>query len=108
MNQFSKLPKGIKEAIRQNQGLEPEDESLDETLSQNSEGALWEMYCDWHGLLGWSETLAAALDAIRESKKSEPKRKHTTKRKEPTKRNLFSSSFEGREIVVASKPVELH
>lgn len=62
---IEKLPEHIVTAIRMNYGLDADDSSQDEVIFSKSPDEQFKMFCEWHGLIGWSKTLSESLDSIR-------------------------------------------
>jgi hypothetical protein len=66
-----KLPHSVLSAICSNIGCDDPEENLRIVEKMTPERA-FEAYCTWKGLIGWSRTLADALDAIRAAAKPKP------------------------------------
>ena len=66
MNIVDRLDADVLGAIRRNLGAEDEnDTSKDARINEMDAADLFQCYCNWHGLLGWSYTLSSSLDNIR-------------------------------------------
>ena len=79
------LPGGVLYAVRQNMGADDPDawmngskamreaddrfnQQINEMSTDSGDSAaatLFRSFCNWHGLIGWGDTLTAALDGIR-------------------------------------------
>lgn len=65
------LPACVKSALRQCRHVEPDDPSQDLQLDAMPVDQLFELYCDWEGLINWSTTLTNTIDALRSYKLSQ-------------------------------------
>lgn len=55
----------IMETIRQNMGLDKDDESADKEIMQMDKKEVFKAYCHWNGFLGnWYDTLLKAVENI--------------------------------------------
>ena len=52
------------EAIRQRMGLEKDDTSKDEYIMSLDKRTVFREFCEWNGLLGWSDNILLALESI--------------------------------------------
>jgi len=57
---IKKLPRDVVHALKQRRHTEFQIEAL--TPEQ-----IFDEYCQWHGLLGWGETLRGVLDSARKA-----------------------------------------
>ncbi len=53
----------VRRDIREALGLERHDDSRDSDIDSMSPNEQFELYCDWHGLIGWGNRL---LEVARE------------------------------------------
>lgn len=51
----------ILQDMRQAQGLEADDSSMDTYLLELSPSEQFELYCQWNGLINWSEKLSSVV-----------------------------------------------
>lgn len=56
--------KAIMEAVRQRMGLEKDDTSKDEYIMSLDKRTVFREFCEWNGLLGWSDNILLALENI--------------------------------------------
>lgn len=54
----------IMEAIRQRLGLEKDDTSRDGYIMSLNKRTVFRGYCEWNGLLGWSDNILSAIEFI--------------------------------------------
>lgn len=64
MNINEKYPVYIVETVRQNMGLEPEDNSQDDEILKMSKKEILNRVCDWEGLIGYGDTIKAWIENI--------------------------------------------
>jgi len=69
MLDLERLPPFILANLRERLGLEGDDPSKDETIALYSFEEAFEEYCNWHGLIGWSRTLAIVMSSIKNAEK---------------------------------------
>lgn len=50
--------------VRENLGIEPDDDSKDERIDRMDNDELFKRWCDWHGLLGWDGSIKGTLRDI--------------------------------------------
>ena len=56
--------KAIMEAVRQRIGLEKDDTSKDGYIMTLDKRTVFREFCEWNGLLGWSDNILLALENI--------------------------------------------
>ena len=54
----------IMEAVRQRLGLEKSDTSMDSYIMSLPKRTVFREYCEWNGLLGWSDNILSAIEYI--------------------------------------------
>lgn len=54
----------IMEAVRQRLDLEKDDTSRDEYIMSLDKRTVFREYCEWNGLLGWSDNILSAIEYI--------------------------------------------
>ena len=52
------------EAVRQNMGLEKDDESRDEEILQMSRDEVFRRFMTWNGIIGYEGTIKEAIEEI--------------------------------------------
>lgn len=52
------------EAIRKRLDLEKDDTSRDEYIMSLDKRTVFREYCEWNGLLGWSDSILSAIEYI--------------------------------------------
>ncbi len=61
MNKYSD---DIMEAVRQNLGLEADDESRDDEINDMSRQEILECVCNWNGLINYADTIREWIENI--------------------------------------------
>ncbi|WP_206459421.1 hypothetical protein [Anaerovorax sp. IOR16] len=54
----------IMENVRQNLGIEPDDESMDSEIMEMDKREVLERYFNWLGVIGFADTIVNAVDGI--------------------------------------------
>lgn len=62
--QMKRYNREIMEAARQRLGLEKSDTSRDEYIMSLDKRTVFREYCEWNGLLGWSDNILSAIEYI--------------------------------------------
>ena len=57
-------PNYIMKAIRQNMGLEPDDESNDEEIMEMNHSEIFERWLQWQGILGFGDRILSVVEEI--------------------------------------------